>query len=71
MVSGHRLGAQLPHAPAVLSLCVLGCAYQLLSKGTSSDRKPWHAGEYNLRLGIMKEVRPEMVATYQGTLPAC
>lgn len=24
------------------------------------------AGEYNLRLGIMKELRPEMVATHQG-----
>ncbi|EFN52240.1 hypothetical protein CHLNCDRAFT_26891 [Chlorella variabilis] len=26
------------------------------------------AGEYNLRLGIMKELRPEMVATHQGTV---
>ena len=24
------------------------------------------AGEYNLRLGVMKELRPQMVATYQG-----
>lgn len=24
------------------------------------------AGEYNLRLGIMKELRPDMVATYEG-----
>ena len=24
------------------------------------------AGEYNLRLGIMKELRPELVATHQG-----
>ena len=32
------------------------------------------AGEYNLRLGIMKEVRPDMVATHQGArlaLPPC
>lgn len=26
----------------------------------------WRAGEYNLRLGIMKELRPEMVATHQA-----
>jgi DNA topoisomerase-6 subunit B len=24
------------------------------------------AGEYNLRPGIMKELRPDMVATYEG-----
>ena len=26
------------------------------------------AGEYNLRLGIMKELRPEMVATHHGAV---
>lgn len=26
----------------------------------------WFAGEYNLRLGIMKELQPDLVATYQG-----
>jgi len=26
-------------------------------------------GEYNLRLGIMKELNPDMVATHQGTFP--
>lgn len=26
------------------------------------------AGEYNLRLGIMKELHPDMVATHQGVL---
>lgn len=29
---------------------------------------PWRAGEYNLRLGIMKELLPEMVATHQGSV---
>ena len=24
------------------------------------------AGEYNLRLGVMKEMKPELIATYQG-----
>lgn len=24
------------------------------------------AGEYNLRLGIMKELNPDLVATYEG-----
>ena len=27
------------------------------------------AGEYNLRLGVMKELRPELVATYCGKPP--
>ncbi len=26
------------------------------------------AGEYNLRLGVMKELRPDLIATHQGTL---
>lgn len=25
-----------------------------------------HAGEYNLRLGILKELHPEIIATHQG-----
>ena len=29
------------------------------------------AGEYNLRLGVMKEMRPELVATYSGPPCAC
>jgi len=29
------------------------------------------AGEYNLRLGVMKELRPELVATYCGAPGAC
>jgi DNA topoisomerase VI subunit B len=24
------------------------------------------AGEYNLRLGVMKELHPDLIATYQG-----
>ena len=28
-------------------------------------RAPW-AGEYNLRLGVMKELAPELIATHQG-----
>ncbi len=28
------------------------------------------AGEYNLRLGVMKELNPDMVATYQGDAKA-
>lgn len=28
------------------------------------------SGEYNLRLGIMKELHPDMVATHQGELHA-
>jgi hypothetical protein len=31
----------------------------------------WAAGEYNLRLGITKELHPDMVATYQGTQSHC
>lgn len=29
------------------------------------------AGEYNLRLGIIKELHPDMVATYAGRLQSC
>ena len=29
---------------------------------------PPAAGEYNLRLGVMKELRPDMVATHQGSI---
>jgi hypothetical protein len=31
----------------------------------------WAAGEYNLRLGITKELHPDMVATYQGMHSNC
>ncbi len=31
----------------------------------------WAAGEYNLRLGITKELHPDMVATYQGMHSHC
>lgn len=38
--------------------CVLNTYFQCLSP----------AGEYNLRLGIIKELHPDMVATYSGRL---
>ena len=32
-----------------------------------SNMWPCNAGEYNLRLGISKELHPDLVATYQGS----
>jgi len=43
--------------------------HQLLHEARFSDPDSKHlspAGEYNLRLGILKETRPEMVATHQS-----
>jgi DNA topoisomerase VI subunit B len=43
--------------------------HQLLKEAKFSDPNGHHlspAGEYNLRLGVMKELRPELIATYQG-----
>ncbi len=43
--------------------------HQLLHDAKFSDPRGSHlspVGEYNLRLGVMKELRPELIATYQG-----
>lgn len=45
--------------------------HQLLHEVRFPDPNGSHlspAGEYNLRLGVMKELRPEMVATYGGSV---
>ena len=45
--------------------------HQLLHEVRFPDPNGRHlspAGEYNLRLGVMKELRPEMVATYGGSV---
>lgn len=43
--------------------------HQLLHQARFDDPKGDHlspAGEYNLRLGVMKELHPDLIATYQG-----
>lgn len=43
--------------------------HQLLHEARFDDPKGDHlspAGEYNLRLGVMKELRPDLIATHQG-----
>ena len=40
-------------------MCIRGCRI-----GT---KRNFAAGEYNLRLGILKELHPEIIATHQGT----
>jgi DNA topoisomerase VI subunit B len=45
--------------------------HQLLHEARFSEPSGAHlspAGEYNLRLGVMKELRPELIATHQGLL---
>ena len=43
--------------------------HQLLHEARFDEPNGDHlspAGEYNLRLGVMKELRPELIATHQG-----
>ena len=50
-----------------------GCGFSGAGGGHVPDacNLAWAAGEYNLRLGITKELHPDMVATYQGTQLRC
>ena len=46
--------------------------HQLLHEARFEEPKGDHlspAGEYNLRLGVMKELHPELIATHQGRQP--
>ncbi|EIE26704.1 hypothetical protein COCSUDRAFT_11853 [Coccomyxa subellipsoidea C-169] len=65
-----------PHQPSrfpmplhSLSQQCKGLLHQLLHEAKFKDPDKDHlspAGEYNLRLGILKELNPELVATHQG-----
>ena len=45
---------------------VLRIKMSIAIASTSHKRSTRDAGEYNLRLGVIKELRPELVATHQG-----
>ena len=64
-----RSGADPHMAPGELSGTQLARLHQLLHEVRFTDPEGGHlspAGEYNLRLGITKELRPDMVATAAG-----
>ncbi|CAG9461021.1 unnamed protein product [Pedinophyceae sp. YPF-701] len=63
------MGVEPESDPTELSTKQVMRLHQLLHQARFPDPKGAHlspAGEYNLRLGIMKELRPEMVATHEG-----
>ena len=61
MNSQEQLGSLMAAAEAEEMLaCNHVCFYR------NADQVLHYSGEYNLRLGIMKELHPEMVATHQG-----
>ena len=70
MARGLCDGLLMLRAPAVsCSVAQVVRLHQLLHEARFSDPNGNHlspAGEYNLRLGVMKELRPELIATYQG-----
>lgn len=66
-----RAGADPSMSPAELTEGQLIRLHQLLHEVRFSDPDSSHlspAGEYNLRLGVMKELRPELVATHAGSV---
>jgi len=67
------LGVEEETPPDDLSEKQVMRLHQLLHQARFPDPRGAHlspAGEYNLRLGIMKEIKPEMVVTYEGSSKA-
>ncbi len=63
-----RAGVDPTTSPKQLNEKQILRLHQLLHEAKFSDPPGGHlspAGEYNLRLGVMKELRPELIATYQ------
>lgn len=70
IVDEMRSGADPSMAPGELTDKQLVRLHQLLHEVKFAEPDGAHlspAGEYNLRLGITKEMRPEMVATHQSS----
>lgn len=68
-----RSGVDEDTDPQDLSPQQVARLHQLLQEARFRDPDGGHlspAGEYNLRLGILKEIQPDMVATWQGALLA-
>ncbi|KAG1652179.1 hypothetical protein FOA52_004801 [Chlamydomonas sp. UWO 241] len=71
LVGEMRAGIDWETHPSELNDKQVVRLHQLLHDAKFSDPKGDHlspAGEYNLRLGVMKELRPELIATYQGDI---
>lgn len=71
IIDEMRAGADPFMAPGELDQRQLLRLHQLLHEVRFPDPDGGHlspAGEYNLRLGVMKELRPELVATYAGSV---
>ncbi|KAK2080322.1 hypothetical protein QBZ16_000175 [Prototheca wickerhamii] len=69
IVDEMQAGVTADTAPSELTLQQVARLHQLLHEVKFPDPTGDHlspAGEYNLRLGIMKEFAPELVATHQG-----
>jgi DNA topoisomerase-6 subunit B len=73
IVGEMRAGADAATAPSELDARQAARLHQLLHEVRFPDPDGAHlspAGEYNLRLGVMKELRPELVATHAGPVGA-
>ncbi|KAG7673745.1 hypothetical protein Ndes2437B_g01910 [Nannochloris sp. 'desiccata'] len=71
IIDEMRAGADSHMSPGELEQRQLLRLHQLLHEVRFPDPDGAHlspAGEYNLRLGVMKELRPELVATHAGTV---
>lgn len=69
LASEIRAGVTPDTAPATLDAKQAVRLHQLLHEARFPDPAGDHlapAGEYNLRLGVAKELRPDLVATHQG-----
>ncbi|GBF92117.1 DNA topoisomerase [Raphidocelis subcapitata] len=69
LVEEMRSGVQADTPPCKMTTQQVVRLHQLLHEARFSDPSGNHlspAGEYNLRLGVMKELRPELIATHSG-----
>lgn len=69
LIDEMRSGADVETRPGELDNKQITRLHQLLHEAKFKEPDGSHlspAGEYNLRLGIMKELNPDMVATHQG-----
>ncbi|KAL6764853.1 topoisomerase VI B subunit, transducer-domain-containing protein [Haematococcus lacustris] len=69
LVDEMRSGVSPDTPPQQLTSQQIVRLHELLHAARFADPKGTHlspAGEYNLRLGVMKEMKPDLIATYQG-----
>ncbi|KAK9840997.1 hypothetical protein WJX81_004968 [Elliptochloris bilobata] len=69
LISEMQAGVDAGTSPRAVSASQATRLHQILHEAKFADPSGSHlspAGEYNLRLGITKELHPDMVATYQG-----